>query len=212
MWRLGQNSTWGDSRIWESSATPVARNVRANENDSHERRGANVDRVRRDFGRGRSLAGCGRQVPLTAWPASRRFCFSREEFDAVFPAGHVDPGQRGSVACVLCAGTIEEVIIPVDRPGDHVWHLEEIVQMADNYLPNPRSVGLTRDRMRMKAFKQVIRTLSKVMGGIAALVFFRAPFTNTGLALTAGSAAVGAACFAAYMWAEPDDDDSENSN
>jgi hypothetical protein len=64
----------------------------------------------------------------------------------------------------------------------------------------------------MKALKQVIRAVSKVIGGIAALVFFGAPFTNTGLALTAGSVVVGAACIAAYMWAEPDDDDSENSN
>ena len=63
----------------------------------------------------------------------------------------------------------------------------------------------------MKAFKQVIRAVSKVIGGIAALVFFRALFTNTGLALTAGSVVVGAACFAAYLWAEPDDE-SENSN
>ena len=62
----------------------------------------------------------------------------------------------------------------------------------------------------MKAFKQVIRAVSKVVGGIAALVFFRAPFTNMGLALTAGSVVVGIACFAAYMWAEPDTD--ENSN
>jgi hypothetical protein len=31
--------------------------------------------------------------------------------------------------------------------SDHVWNLEEIVQMADNYLPKLRSVGLTRNKM-----------------------------------------------------------------
>jgi len=64
----------------------------------------------------------------------------------------------------------------------------------------------------MKTFKQLVRASSKIVGGIAVLVFFRAPFTNTGLALTVGSVVVGLACLAAYTWSEPDDDVSENSN
>ena len=64
---------------------------------------------------------------------------------------------------------------------------------------------------RRRAFEQIVRATTKVIGGIAARVFFRAPFTNTGLALKAGSVVVGLACFAAYLWAEPDDD-PEHSN
>jgi hypothetical protein len=64
----------------------------------------------------------------------------------------------------------------------------------------------------MKDFKQLVRGATKIVGGIAGLVFLRAPFTNSGLALMAGSAVVGLACFGAYMWAEPDDDEVGTSN
>jgi len=62
----------------------------------------------------------------------------------------------------------------------------------------------------MKGFKEFVRGATKVVGGIAGLVFLRAPFTNSGLALMVGSVAVGLACVGAYTWAEPDDD-SENT-
>ena len=64
----------------------------------------------------------------------------------------------------------------------------------------------------MKAFKQLVRGATKVVGGIAGLVFLRAPFTNTGLTLMAGSVVAGLACFGAYRWSEPDADETETSN
>jgi hypothetical protein len=65
----------------------------------------------------------------------------------------------------------------------------------------------------MKDFKQLVRGATKVIAGIAGLVFLRAPFTNSGLELMVGSVAVGLACLGAYTWAEPDDEDeSETSN
>jgi hypothetical protein len=54
--------------------------------------------------------------------------------------------------------------------------------------------------------------LSKVVGGIAVLVLLRAPFTDTGWMLIAGSVIVGLICFAGYMWSEPDEDPGEDSN
>jgi hypothetical protein len=64
----------------------------------------------------------------------------------------------------------------------------------------------------MKAFKQFVRGVTKVLGGIAGVVFIRAPFTNMGLTLMLGSIAVGAICLVAFMWSEPDDDGAEDSN
>jgi hypothetical protein len=64
----------------------------------------------------------------------------------------------------------------------------------------------------MKAFKQFVRGATKIVGGIAGFVCLRAPFTNTGLSLMAGSIVVGLACFGAYMWSEPDEDEAANSN
>jgi len=64
----------------------------------------------------------------------------------------------------------------------------------------------------MKSFKEFTRVAAKIVGGVAGLVFLRAPFTNSGLALMAGSAVVGLACFAAYKWSEPDDEEADNSN
>jgi hypothetical protein len=64
----------------------------------------------------------------------------------------------------------------------------------------------------MKSLKQFIRGAAKIVGGLAALVFLRAPFTNTGWASMAGSIAVGLACFGAYMWADSENDEAENSN
>jgi len=51
-----------------------------------------------------------------------------------------------------------------------------------------------------------------IVGGIAGLVFLRAPLTGVGLALMAGSAVVGLACFAAYKWSEPDDEAADKSH
>jgi hypothetical protein len=64
----------------------------------------------------------------------------------------------------------------------------------------------------MNAFRQVIRAGSKVVFGIAVLVFLRTSFTKTGSGLTVGSLLVGVACVVFYMWAKPDNDGSENSN
>jgi hypothetical protein len=64
----------------------------------------------------------------------------------------------------------------------------------------------------MKALKEVIRVICKVVGGIAVLVFFRANFSDTGLVLTAGSIIVGVLCFLGYKWSEPDDDSLSDSN
>jgi hypothetical protein len=60
----------------------------------------------------------------------------------------------------------------------------------------------------MKALKRLVRILSEVLGGIAVLVFIRAPFTNNGWMLMAGSVIVALACMAAYLWSEPDEDPS----
>lgn len=59
----------------------------------------------------------------------------------------------------------------------------------------------------VKTFKTTIRALSKILGGIAGLVFLRAPFTNNGVALMVGSVVVGMVCIGAYTWSEPNDDD-----
>lgn len=64
----------------------------------------------------------------------------------------------------------------------------------------------------MKLLKEVIRIISAVLGGIAALVFFRAPFTDSGFALTAGSIVVGLLCFLGYKWSEPDEESHSDSN
>jgi hypothetical protein len=64
---------------------------------------------------------------------------------------------------------------------------------------------------RMRDFKQLVRGATKIMGGIAGLVFLRAPFTNAGMTLMGGSLVVGLACFGAYRWAETDHG-KENSN
>jgi hypothetical protein len=64
----------------------------------------------------------------------------------------------------------------------------------------------------MKAFKRVIRVLSKVIGYVAGFVLVFSPFTNTGLALMAVSGVVALICFAAYMWSEPEEDYPHNSN
>ena len=58
----------------------------------------------------------------------------------------------------------------------------------------------------MKALKKLVRILSGGLGGVAVLVFFRAPFTDNGWMLMAGSVFVFLACMAAYMWSEPDED------
>ena len=74
-----------------------------------------------------------------------------------------------------------------------------------------RPAGEPERMAGMKAFKQFVRGATKVVGGIAGLVFLRAPFTNYGLALMVGSVAVGLACVGAYTWAEPDDDAADSA-
>jgi hypothetical protein len=64
----------------------------------------------------------------------------------------------------------------------------------------------------MKTFKATVGALSQVLGGIAALVFLRAPFTSMGTALMVGSIIVGVVCVGAYTWSEPEDDPSEETN
>ena len=62
----------------------------------------------------------------------------------------------------------------------------------------------------MKTFRQFVRGAAKITGGLAGLVFLRAPFTNSGLAMMAGSIVAGLVCFGAYVWAEPEDDGNPN--
>jgi hypothetical protein len=64
----------------------------------------------------------------------------------------------------------------------------------------------------MKSFKQLVRGLAMVIGGLAGLVFLRAPFTGSGWILMGISAILGLMCFGAYKWAEPENDESDNSN
>jgi hypothetical protein len=64
----------------------------------------------------------------------------------------------------------------------------------------------------MKTFKYLIQGTAKIIGGLAALVFLRAPFTNIGWELMGGSIVVGIACFGAYAWAEPEEGEPDNSN
>jgi hypothetical protein len=64
----------------------------------------------------------------------------------------------------------------------------------------------------MKDFRQLVRRATKLVGGIAGLVFLRAPFTNSGLTLMGGSLVVGLFCFGAYMWAGPNEGKEEISN
>jgi hypothetical protein len=64
----------------------------------------------------------------------------------------------------------------------------------------------------MRALKEVIRVISKVVGGIAVLVFFLAPLSDGGLIITAGSIIVGLICFLGYKWSESDDDPPSDSN
>jgi hypothetical protein len=64
----------------------------------------------------------------------------------------------------------------------------------------------------MKAFKRTIRVVSKIVGYVAGFVLLFSPFTNTGLALMAGSGVIALVCFVAYVWAEPDEDYPQDSN
>jgi hypothetical protein len=64
----------------------------------------------------------------------------------------------------------------------------------------------------MKTFKRIIRTVSKAIGYVAGFLLVFSPFTNTGLALMAGSALVAVICFVAYMWSEPEEDYPQNSD
>jgi hypothetical protein len=77
--------------------------------------------------------------------------------------------------------------------ASHVWTIQEIALAGS-----------------MKRFKELVRVLSKVADGIAALVLIRAPFTDTGWTLMAGAAVVGLACFGA-IWG-PVEDDPDISN
>jgi hypothetical protein len=51
-----------------------------------------------------------------------------------------------------------------------------------------------------------------IVGGVAGLIFLRAPFTTIGLGLMAGSAAVGLASFAAYRWSKSNNEETDISN
>jgi hypothetical protein len=64
----------------------------------------------------------------------------------------------------------------------------------------------------MKAFKRIIRVVSKALGYVAGLVLLFSPLTNTGLALMAGSGVVALICFVAYVWSEPEEDYPQNSD
>ena len=64
----------------------------------------------------------------------------------------------------------------------------------------------------MKAFKRIIRVVSKAIGYVAGIVLAFSPFTNTGLALMAVSGVVALICFVAFMWSEPEEDYPQNSD
>jgi hypothetical protein len=53
---------------------------------------------------------------------------------------------------------------------------------------------------------------SKAIGYLAGFVLAFSPFTNTGLALMAGSGVVALICFVAYLWSEPEEEYPQNSN
>src|SRR5436190_1073481 len=58
-------------------------------------------------------------------------------------------------------------------------------------------------------FRRIIRTIAKVLSGIAVLVFFFAPImTDTGWLLMACSIAVGVPCFAIWKGLEDDNEDA----
>jgi len=66
----------------------------------------------------------------------------------------------------------------------------------------------------MKAVKEIIRFVTKGIGGIAAALFLMAPFRDFGWMVMAGAIFVAIICAFGYMWSEPDEDPppSEDSN
>ncbi|HTR39386.1 MAG TPA: hypothetical protein VMH80_26105 [Bryobacteraceae bacterium] len=62
----------------------------------------------------------------------------------------------------------------------------------------------------MKALKEAIRFVCKILGGLAGGVLFLAPFTNAGLLAMTASVVVGLICFAGYLWSEPDEPPSDS--
>jgi hypothetical protein len=64
----------------------------------------------------------------------------------------------------------------------------------------------------MKTVKWGVGWACNILGGIAALVFFRAPFTDTGCLLMGGRIVVGIICAAGYMLLGPDEEPLENEH
>jgi uncharacterized membrane protein HdeD (DUF308 family) len=65
--------------------------------------------------------------------------------------------------------------------------------------------------VRTLMFRRVIRTIAKVLSGIAALVFFFAPVTtDTGWLLMACSIVVGISCFAIWKGLEDNNEDADS--
>ena len=59
----------------------------------------------------------------------------------------------------------------------------------------------------MKAFKQIVHGVSKIVIGIALAAFFFAPITSWGgWELMVAAVAIGLACLPVYEWSEPDDE------
>lgn len=66
--------------------------------------------------------------------------------------------------------------------------------------------GMSVSSGRIVAFKELVRIVSKFVGGAAALIFFVAPFSFKGMIWMYLSFLVAACCSAAYMWSEPDEE------
>lgn len=69
-----------------------------------------------------------------------------------------------------------------------------------------QEIGIMSAREKLK---EAVRFVTKIVGGLAALIFLRGPFSDSGIMLMEISVLIGLACFGAYTWAEPDVDISD---
>lgn len=79
-------------------------------------------------------------------------------------------------------------------------------QLLDAPKENEGTGGKKPRHRRIVAFKELVRIVSKFVGGAAALIFFVAPFSFKGMIWMYVSFLVAACCSAAYIWSEPDEE------